>query len=49
MKEPEGDEAQAPDERELPQYEPPCITVMDEKEVLRTFQVTHAGLTWWVM
>jgi hypothetical protein len=34
---------------ELPQYEPPRITVMNEEEVLSAFQITHAGVTWWVM
>jgi hypothetical protein len=30
-------------------YEPPSIRVMDEKEVLSSFQVTVASITWWVM
>jgi hypothetical protein len=30
-------------------YEPPSIRVMDEAEVLSAFQVTVAGVTWWVM
>ena len=30
-------------------YEPPSIRVMDEKEVLSSFQVTVAAITWWVM
>jgi len=30
-------------------YEAPSIRVMDEKEVLSAFQVTVAGVTWWVM
>jgi hypothetical protein len=30
-------------------YEPPSIRVMDEKDVLSSFQVTVAGITWWVM
>jgi hypothetical protein len=34
---------------DLRQYEPPRITVMDEKEVLQAFQITSAGITWWVM
>ncbi len=32
----------------LPQYEPPRITVMDQKEVLTAFQITSAAPTWWV-
>ena len=30
-------------------YETPSIRVMDEQEVLSAFQVTVAGITWWVM
>lgn len=30
-------------------YVTPNIRVMDEKEVLSAFQVTVAGVTWWVM
>jgi hypothetical protein len=33
---------------ELPAYQKPDIRVMDEKEVLSAFQVTVAGITWWV-
>lgn len=33
----------------LPAYEKPRITVMQEEEVLSSFQVTHAAITWWVM
>lgn len=32
-----------------PKYEPPRIRVMDEAEVLKAFQVTSAGVSWWVM
>ena len=28
-------------------YEPPRVTVMDEQEVLKTFQITSAGISWW--
>lgn len=28
-------------------YEPPSVTVMDEKDVLKTFQITSAGVSWW--
>ena len=30
-----------------PTYEPPRVTVMDEAEVLKTFQITSAGTSWW--
>ena len=30
-------------------YETPSIRVMDEKDVLSSFQVTVASITWWVM
>ena len=32
-----------------PAYGQPSIRVMDESEVLAAFQVTSAGVTWWVM
>ena len=28
-------------------YEAPSVTVMDEKDVLKTFQITSAGVSWW--
>ncbi len=31
-----------------PVYEPPKVTVMSEEDVLRAFQVTSAGVSWWV-
>ena len=34
---------------ERPAYEAPRVTVMDEAEVLKTFQFTSAAITWWVM
>lgn len=34
---------------ELPVYESPTIRVMNEDEVLSKFQITSAGITWWVM
>lgn len=34
---------------ELPRYETPKIEVMSEEDVLRTFQVTHAAISWWVV
>lgn len=30
-------------------YVTPSIRAMDEKEVLSSFQVTVAAITWWVM
>jgi hypothetical protein len=33
---------------QLPGYQKPNIRVMDEKEVLSAFQVTVAGISWWV-
>ena len=32
-----------------PRYGPPRVRVMNESEVLAEFQVTSAGVTWWVM
>lgn len=32
-----------------PTYEAPRITVMNEEEILKSFQVTQAGITWWTM
>jgi hypothetical protein len=32
----------------LPAYQKPNTRVMDEKEVLSAFQVTVAGISWWV-
>ena len=34
---------------ETRKYEPPKITVMNEEEVLKSFQITSASITWWVM
>jgi len=34
---------------ELPVYESPTVKVMNEDEVLSKFQITSAGITWWVM
>ena len=34
---------------QLPRYEKPRVTVMDEADVLKAFQFTSAGITWWVM
>ncbi|MGE3525913.1 MAG: hypothetical protein AB7I33_08325 [Gemmatimonadales bacterium] len=30
-----------------PAYEPPRITVMDQKQVLEAFQITSAAVSWW--
>jgi hypothetical protein len=32
-----------------PVYQAPRIRVLDEKDVLSAFQVTVAGISWWVM
>lgn len=32
---------------ERPQYEPPRIQVMTEREILNTFQITQSMSTWW--
>jgi hypothetical protein len=37
------------DSSDLPRYEPPRITVMNEEEVLSTFQVPVAATSWWLM
>ena len=34
---------------QLPRYEKPRVTVMDEADVLKAFQFTSAGISWWVM
>jgi hypothetical protein len=36
------------DRSQLPAYQKPSIRVMDEKQVLSAFQVTVAGISWWV-
>jgi len=28
-------------------YQAPAIKVMDEDEVLKAFQITSAGMSWW--
>ena len=30
-----------------PPYQAPEVMAMDEKEVLKVFQVTSAGVSWW--
>lgn len=32
---------------ELKPYEPPRVVVVDEKEMLKVFQVTSAAASWW--
>ncbi len=32
---------------ELKPYQPPQVVVVDEKEMLKVFQVTSAGSSWW--
>jgi len=34
-------------EKQVQQYEPPKIRVMNETEMLEAFQVTSAGTSWW--
>jgi hypothetical protein len=34
---------------ERPMYETPRVTVMDEADVLKTFQFTSAATSWWTM
>ena len=34
---------------QLPRYEKPRVTVMDEADVLKSFQFTSASISWWVM
>ena len=34
--------------REQREYTPPTVTVMNEEEVLRRFQLTSAMMGWWV-
>jgi len=36
-------------EEARPAYTPPAVRVMDKNEVLRTFQVTSAGISWWTV
>lgn len=30
-----------------PVYEPPRVTVLDQKQVLEVFQITSAASSWW--
>ena len=32
-----------------PSYVPPKLTVMNEADVLKSFQITSAAATWWIM
>jgi hypothetical protein len=34
-------------EEPRPNYEPPRIQAMSEREILNTFQITQAMSTWW--
>jgi len=52
MRDPRTDELERMGEAvgsDRPMYEPPHVTPMSEEEVLAAFQVTQAGITWWVM
>lgn len=40
-------ERKAGDDR--PRYQAPKVTVMNEADVLKTFQITSAAATWWGM
>jgi len=42
------DPSRSPAGKPLPGYEPPRLTVLDETDVLKTFQITSAGISWWV-
>jgi hypothetical protein len=42
------DNTRSPAAQALPAYEPPKLTVLDEAEVLKAFQITSAGISWWV-
>jgi len=43
-----NDSVESLNRSQLPSYHKPSIRVMDEKEVLSAFQVTVAGISWWV-
>ena len=34
---------------ELPRYEAPRIQVLNEHDILKTFQITQSMNTWWTM
>ncbi len=34
---------------EIKKYEPPKVTVMSQEEVLKSFQITSAGVSWWAL
>ena len=38
---------ESPKAPERPQYEPPRIQIMTEREILSTFQITQSMATWW--
>jgi hypothetical protein len=45
----EPNEQMSSQRTDRPAYETPRVTVMDEADVLKAFQFTSAGITWWVM
>lgn len=49
MKDPRTQSPASADPASLPEYEPPSIRILDEEEVLSSFQVTQASLSWWYM
>jgi hypothetical protein len=36
-----------PESTGRPVYEPPRVQELDQKDVLKTLQITSAGATWW--
>jgi hypothetical protein len=36
-----------PAKKDRPAYETPRVKVMTEREILNTFQITQAMVTWW--
>jgi hypothetical protein len=42
-------ETGATSDMDLLPYEPPRVRVIEEEEVLSSFQVTQASLSWWYM
>jgi hypothetical protein len=49
IRQPTDDQAAQAVVTERPAYEAPRVTVMDEADVLKTFQFTSAAISWWVM
>jgi hypothetical protein len=49
MRQPDADQTAQGVATERPVYEAPRVTVMDEADVLKTFQFTSAAISWWNM